>query len=110
MSRVANRCLSFFNLLRKIKNFLWLEEYQQAFNELKRYLNNLTLLARTKPRYKLQLYLATSSTTLNVVLIREEIGQQYMVYYVSQIILGPETKYSRAKQLMLSLVMVVRKL
>lgn len=44
MSRVVNRCLPFFRLLRKIKNFQWTKEFQKVFDELKKYLSSPPLL------------------------------------------------------------------
>ncbi|KAL0404100.1 UNVERIFIED_CONTAM: hypothetical protein Sradi_2050800 [Sesamum radiatum] len=47
LSRGAKRGLPFFKTLRKMDGFLWNEECQKAFDNLKEYLSKLPLL--TKP-------------------------------------------------------------
>lgn len=63
---------SFFILLRKIKNFEWTEKCQKVFDELNKYLRSPPLFAQPKPRDELQMYIATSNTTVITVLVRKE--------------------------------------
>ncbi|KAL0411679.1 UNVERIFIED_CONTAM: Polyprotein P3 [Sesamum latifolium] len=60
ISKSADKSLPFFKILKKVKNFEWNEEYQQAFEELKAYLTKLPLLV--KPTLEDTLYLYISST------------------------------------------------
>ncbi|KAK4388286.1 hypothetical protein Sango_2435200 [Sesamum angolense] len=46
ISKSAKKGLPFFKILRKVKNFEWTEECQQAFEELKAYLARLPLLVK----------------------------------------------------------------
>lgn len=55
MFRLANRCLSFFRLFKKIKFFEWIKECHKTFNELKKHLSSLPLLAWPKPRDELHM-------------------------------------------------------
>lgn len=72
MSIAADKYLTIFKLLRKINNFEWTEERQQAFKELKKYLSSPPFLARPRPKDKLLLSLVTSNIALSTVLTKEE--------------------------------------
>ena len=82
VSKAINKCLPFFKTLKKA--FVWKEECETAFQELKRYLSNPPLLSPSKEGEDLFLYLAVSITTVSAALIREENKVQLPVYYVSQ--------------------------
>jgi len=48
ISRSVNRCLPFFRLLHKWKDFQWAEECVMAFKKLKQYLSSPSILSRPK--------------------------------------------------------------
>jgi hypothetical protein len=50
ISRLAERVLPFFKLLRKSGPFSWTEEAEQAFQELKQHLVSLPILVAPEPR------------------------------------------------------------
>ena len=58
VSKAMNKCLPFFKTLKQA--FVWMDECEAAFQELKRYLNNLPLLSPSKEREELFLYSAVS--------------------------------------------------
>ena len=58
VSKVTNKCLLFFRVLRK--SFEWMDECQQAFEDLKTYLASTPLLSLSKPGEEWYLYLAMS--------------------------------------------------
>lgn len=58
----------------------------------------------------LSLYLAVSKHAVSAVLVNEFPKMQKPVYYVSQVLRGAETRYSLAEQLVLALIVAVRKL
>uniref|UniRef100_A0A2N9GMR1 Uncharacterized protein n=1 Tax=Fagus sylvatica TaxID=28930 RepID=A0A2N9GMR1_FAGSY len=58
MSRSTDKCLPFFKTLKKA--FVWTDECQQAFEELKRYLTEPPLLSLSKQGEELYLYLVVS--------------------------------------------------
>ena len=67
--RSTDKCLHFFKILRKA--FEWMDECQQVFEELKKYLATPPLLSPSKPSVKLYLYLAMSPTAVSSTLLRE---------------------------------------
>ena len=70
VSKATDKCLPFFETLKQA--FAWTEEYEIAFQELKRYLSNPPLLRPSKEGENLYLYLAVSTIALSAALIQEE--------------------------------------
>ena len=57
------------------------------------------------------LYLATSDSTIGVVLIQEDNKlQEHVIYYLSHALIGPELTYSHVEKLALVAVYVVHRL
>ncbi|KAL2226151.1 UNVERIFIED_CONTAM: Retrovirus-related Pol polyprotein from transposon [Sesamum indicum] len=110
ISRSADRRLSFFKILRKAKNFTWTAECDQALQELKEYLTKPPLLANPKEGETLFLYLGVSENAVSSVLVRDKGSNQNPVYYVSKMLQGAESRYSKMEKLALALVVTARKL
>ena len=70
VSKATDKCLPFFKTLKQA--FIWIDECEAAFQELKRYLSNPLLLNPSKEGEDLFLYLAVSITAVSAALIREE--------------------------------------
>ena len=70
--RLAERCFLFFKVLINIKNFSWTEEYQTAFEDLKKYLGSPPLLSKLVKGEEQCMYIAVSPFVVNSILIREE--------------------------------------
>ena len=86
-----------------------MEECQQTFEQMKKYLHHLPTL--TSPQFgdKLYLYLSAADEAVSVVLIPEK-GVQMTVYYVSRVFRGPKTRYPQTKKLVLALIHAARRL
>ncbi|KAK4404914.1 hypothetical protein Sango_0860000 [Sesamum angolense] len=110
ISKSAKNGLPFFKILRKVKDFEWTEECQQAFEELKAYLAKLPLLVKPIPGDTLYLYLSSTSQTVSSVLVPEEDGAQTPIYYVSKVLSGVECRYPPIEKMALALVTTARKL
>ncbi|KAL0430595.1 UNVERIFIED_CONTAM: hypothetical protein Sradi_0685500 [Sesamum radiatum] len=61
ISKLAEKGLSFFKILRKVKNFEWTKECQQGFEDLNIYLAKLPLLVKPVPGDTLYLYISSTS-------------------------------------------------
>ncbi|KAL2241784.1 UNVERIFIED_CONTAM: Retrovirus-related Pol polyprotein from transposon opus [Sesamum indicum] len=110
ISRSADRNLHFFKILRKVKGLEWTEECEQAFQELKKYLESPPLLANPREGDILYLYLAISDNAVSSVLVKEKGKIQNPVYYVSKMLQGAETRYAEIEKLALAVVVTARKL
>ena len=74
ISRFAERCRPFFQLLHKWKDFSWSEECDKAFEELKAYLAHLSVLSRAEKEEFLYAYMAVTQHAMSLVLIRVDEG------------------------------------
>jgi hypothetical protein len=76
ISRLAERALPFFKLLRKSGPFSWTEEAEQAFKELKQHLVSLPILVAPEPGESLYLYIAAAAEVVSMVLVVERTSQE----------------------------------
>ena len=74
ISRSANRCRLFFQLLHKWKVFKWTEECNLAFEELKEYLSRPPILSRPEREEVFFAYIAVTCHAISLVLVRMEVG------------------------------------
>jgi hypothetical protein len=73
ISRMAKRALPFFMFLRKSKPFIWMEEAEEAFQELKRYLPSPLIMVAPKPGEPLLLYIMAIANAMSMVLAVERL-------------------------------------
>jgi hypothetical protein len=127
ISRLAERALPFFKLLRKSGPFSWTEEVEQAFQELKQHLVSLPILVAPEPRELLYLYIATAAEAVSMVLVVERTVQedqepegsglatgvwtvQKPVYYVSEVLHKAKSRYLETHKLFYAVLVASRKL
>jgi hypothetical protein len=127
ISRLAERALSFFKLLRKSSPFSWTEEAEQAFQELKQHLVSLPILVAPEPGEPLYLYIAAAAEAVSMVLVVERTAQedqepkgsgpatgvrtvQKLVYYVSEVLHKAKTRYLETHKLFYAVLVASRKL
>ncbi|XP_075663358.1 uncharacterized protein LOC142632932 [Castanea sativa] len=108
VSKATDKCLPFFKTLKQA--FVWIDECEAVFQELKRYLSNPPLLSPSKEGENLNLYLAASVTAVSAALIREEDKKQLPVYYISQALQGAKAKYPRIEKIAFALIVALQKL
>ena len=74
ISKLGERALPFFKLMKKKGPFKWTEEDDKAFQDLKKYLTSPPVMVAPCPREPLVLYLAATpySTSAALVAVREE--------------------------------------
>jgi hypothetical protein len=71
ISRLAEQALPFFKLLRKSGPFIWTDEAEEEFQELKRYLTSSSDMVAPKPGEPLMLYIAATAEAVSMVLVAE---------------------------------------
>jgi hypothetical protein len=74
ISRLAERALPFFKLLRKSGPLVWTDEAEEAFYELRRYLMSPPIMVAPEPGEPLLLYVATTVEVVSMVLVVERPG------------------------------------
>ena len=92
ISRLDEKGLPFFKLLKKTDKFEWTEEANEAFKRLKEYLTSSPVLTPPKKVEDMMLYIAATSTMISTAIVveREEEGRVYKVqrpvYYISEVL------------------------
>ena len=71
ISKFADYCQPFYQLLKKWKGFQWNEECGKAFQDLKEYLTQAPMLTTPEPEEDLFMYLSVSDHAVSVVLLRD---------------------------------------
>ncbi|XP_075499061.1 uncharacterized protein LOC142537427 [Primulina tabacum] len=89
---------------RDAQKFGWNEGCEQAFQDLKKYLSELSVLVKPEPGEKLWIYLSATEHAVSSVLIKKEGTDQRPVYYVSHALRGAELKYSEVEKIALALL------
>src|SRR3954468_25054326 len=114
ISRLGERTLPFYQLLRKGENFEWTEEARNAFADLKNTLSTPPILAVPKEREPLYLYIATRSSVVSTTLVveRTEEGKvqsiQRPIYYLSTLLTKSQQRYTDYQKLKLAIIMTTR--
>jgi dsDNA-binding SOS-regulon protein len=71
ISRLAELALPFFKLLQKSRPFIWTNDTEEVFHELKRYLTSSPVMVAPEPSEPLMLYIAATSEAVSMVLVAE---------------------------------------
>jgi hypothetical protein len=103
ISNLSQKVLPFSPLLRikKDQKFVWGDEQQKAFDEIKRYMKEPPVLVPPQLNKPFKLYVAADTQTIGSALIQEFEGKERVVAYLSRKLLDPETRYSAAEKLCL---------
>ncbi|KAL5738359.1 hypothetical protein ACOSP7_031120 [Xanthoceras sorbifolium] len=109
ISKLTDKCVPFFNVLKGNKKFEWTEECERAFQELKEYVGRAPLLSKPRDEEKLIIYLAVTQHAISAVLIRKENKIQLPIYYVSKQLQDAKNRYSPMEKLAYCLIVASRK-
>ncbi|XP_042472461.1 uncharacterized protein LOC122055144 [Zingiber officinale] len=110
ISRSSDRSLSFFKILRRATKFQWDSECDQAFEELKQYLSSLPILAKPTFEEPLWIYLSSTEYAIGSALVKQEGGEQQLVYFLSHILKDTESRYTGLEKLAYALILAARRL
>jgi hypothetical protein len=115
ISKLGEKGLPFFKLLKKADKFVWDDEAQKAFEDLKESLMMPPVMTPPIPKETLLLYISATTNVVSMVLVaeREEEGQAYPVqrpvYYVSEVLANAKTRYIQPQKLLYALLITSRK-
>jgi ribonuclease HI len=116
ISKLGEKALPFYRLLRKTDNFTWTEEVQAAFDDLKRCLSTSPVLVTPREKEPMFLYIAATNQVVSSVLVVEraeegkEHGVQRPVYYLSEVLSPTKQRYPHYQKLAYAIYMTGKKL
>jgi hypothetical protein len=116
ISKLEEKGLPFFKLLKKAGKFIWTEEADKALEELKTFLTTPPVMVPPAPKETLLLYISTSTLVNSSVLVAErpEEGKPYPVqcpmYYISEVLSDSNIMYSQPQKMLYALLITSHKL
>jgi hypothetical protein len=118
IAKLADKSLPFFSVLRGSTKVEWGPEQQRAFDDLKQYLQHLLILSSPEQGQPLILYVSATHSVVSRALVIEKDAtqagamtkQQYLVYFVSEVLAESKKYYSEAEKICYAVVMWSRKL
>jgi len=110
ISRSADRCRPFFQLLHIWKNFEWTKECIIALDELKRCLSHPHVLSLLEKEEVLYAYIAVTCHVVSLVLVKTEDGVQRPIYYIKKSLQEAEVHYLPLEKAVLASIHATRKL
>jgi ribonuclease HI len=122
ISRLGEKGLPFYKLLKKVDKFQWTSEAQEALDALKKFLTTPPVLKPsrramlTQPAEDLLLYISFTTHVVSTVLVveRAEEGHAYPVqhpiYFISEVLSPSKKKYPQVQKLLYAVLLTARKL
>jgi hypothetical protein len=116
ISRLGEKGLPFFKLLKKSDKFKWTEEANKTFEKLKTYLTSSPILTPLKKNKDVMLYITTTNKVVSAVIAVERKEDEHMykvqrpVYYISEVLLDSKVRYPHMQKLLCTILITSRKL
>jgi hypothetical protein len=117
ITKLAEKSLPFFSILRGSAKVDWGTEQQQAFKDLKHYLKHLPTLSSPEQGQPLILYVSAMHSVVSEALVVEKeikhkdkiVKQQFLEYFVSEVLMGSKKFYSEMEKICYAVIMSSRK-
>jgi ribonuclease HI len=122
ISRLGEKGLPFYKLLKKVDKFQWTSEAQEALDALKKFLTTPPVLKPPRratpiqPAEDLLLYISCTTHVVSTALVveRAEEGHAYPVqhpiYFISEVLGPSKKKYPQVQKLLYAVLLTARKL
>jgi dsDNA-binding SOS-regulon protein len=116
ISKLGERGLPIFKLLKHQEKFMLTTEADQALTQLKDFLSKPPVLTAPRKKEQLQLYLAATTHVVSsaIVVEQQEDGHAYPVqrpvYFVSKVLSKSKARYQPVQKLLYAVVITSRKL
>jgi hypothetical protein len=116
ISKLGERGLPFFKLLKHKEKFVWTPEADQALTQLKDFLSKPPILTDPRKKKQLLLYLAATTHVVSSAIVVEwqEDGHAYPVqrpvYFVSEVLSESKACYQPVQKLLYAVLITSRKL
>ena len=107
ISRLEEKAIPLYQMLKKTNDFVWSEAADKAFEDLKRQLAEPPVLAASVDKEPLLLYVAANARAVSVAIVveRKEAGKEYpvqrSVYYISEVLIESKQMYPHWQKLVM---------
>jgi hypothetical protein len=116
ISRLGEKGLPLYRLLRKTERFTWTPEAEEALGNLKELLTNVPILVPPAAGEALLIYVAATTQVVSAAIVveRREEGHalliQRSVYFISEVLSETKICYSQIQKLLYAVILTRRKL
>jgi hypothetical protein len=116
ISRLGEKGLPLYCLLKKSEHFSWTPEAQEALDKLKALLSKAPILVPPSEKEPLLLYVAATNQVVSAAIVveRQEEGHalpvQRPVYFISEVLSKTKIRYLQIQKLLYAVVLARRKL
>jgi ribonuclease HI len=116
ISRLGERDLPLYRLLRKTERFTWTPEAEEALENLKALLTSAPILVPPAAREALLIYVAATTQVVSAAIVveRREEGHampvQRLVYFISEVLSETKIRYPQIQKLLYAVILTRRKL
>ena len=116
ISRLGEKAMPLYQLMKKTDDFIWNDAANAAFEDLKRQLAEPPVLAAPVDKEPLLLYVVANTRAVSVAVVveRKEAGKEYPVqrpvYYVGEVLIESKQRYPHWQKLVYGVFMASRKL
>src|SRR3954466_5788260 len=111
IANLSEKCQPFSKLMKKGVYFVWDQQCQEAFDEIRRYLTSPPVLLAPVIGKPFLLYVRSMDHSLGALLAQHnDEGYEQAIYYLSRTLLGAEHRYRPVKKECLALVFAVQKM
>jgi hypothetical protein len=116
ISRLGEKGLPLYHLLRKVERFTWTPEAEEALGDLKALLTNTPILVPPTAGEALLIYVAATTQVVSAAIVveRQEEGHallvQRPVYFISEVLSETKIRYPQIQKLLHAVILTRRKL
>ena len=116
VSRLGEKALPLYQLMKKTTKFEWNDQADEAFCDLKRVVSSLPILAAPAEREPILIYIAATTRVVSVVLVveRKEEGKvllvQRPIYYLSKVLSASKPNYPHYQKMCHGVYFAAKKL
>jgi hypothetical protein len=116
ISRLEERGLPFFKLLKRQDKFQWTEEAKRALQDLKQHLQSPSVLTAPLPGENLLLYIAATTHIISSAIVVERseeghaFGVQRPMYFISEVLSESKVQYLAVQKLLYAMLITSRTL